>query len=90
MRGWRGMATGALALITLQVLVQPDASRRVSGLPDHAARAVRSFLDPSIPTLKSGLGQLLEDPNRRPGTTRPNPSTGAQSAAQAAATAAAR
>lgn len=49
--GWRGMAVGALSLIALYALVQPQAAGRVSGLPDMAARAVRAFLDPTIPTI---------------------------------------
>jgi hypothetical protein len=52
MRGWRGIAAGALALIALQTLVRDGASGRVAGLAGYPARAAKKFLDPNEPVFR--------------------------------------
>lgn len=47
--GWRGVAAGALALVALETLVQPDAAGRISGLFALPGSWAQKFLDPSVP-----------------------------------------
>jgi hypothetical protein len=47
--GWRGVATGALALVVLETLVQPSASSRVGSLFALPAKWAAAFLDPAKP-----------------------------------------
>lgn len=54
--GLRGLLSGALALVFLQVVVQPDASGRLAGLLGVPAAIARRFIDPTIPAI----------PDRRP------------------------
>lgn len=49
-RGWRGVAAGSLALVTLELLVQPSASGRVAGLFGLPGKWAQKFLDPTVPT----------------------------------------
>lgn len=63
--GWRGMATGALSLVALELLVQPGASGRVSGLFGLPASWAAKFLDPTVPTFHtsgSGSGSAAPPP----------------------------
>jgi hypothetical protein len=57
MSGVAGALAGALALVALETIVQPNASKRVGGLMDTVSRAATNFLDPNVP----GIGQT----NRR-------------------------
>ncbi len=52
--GWKGMATGALALIALETVLQPKASGQLSGLLALPADWANRFLDPSVPALHKG------------------------------------
>lgn len=48
MPGWRGIVSGALALLLLEALVQPAASGRVAGLTNTIAGWGQKFLDPAV------------------------------------------
>jgi hypothetical protein len=50
--GWRGVASGALALVALELVVQPHASSMLGGLFAVPARFAESFLSPNVPTFK--------------------------------------
>lgn len=47
----RGFLVGILALITLEVVVQPIASTRVGGLFGWLGDAARRLVDPSLPAI---------------------------------------
>lgn len=49
--GWRGILTGALALVFLETVVQPGASGRVSGLVGDLSKLALRFLDPAVPAI---------------------------------------
>ncbi len=52
--GWKGIATGALALLALETVLQPQASGRLGDLLALPARWANRFLDPSVPALHKG------------------------------------
>ncbi len=52
--GWKGMATGALALVALETVLQPQASGRLGNLLALPAAWANRFLDPSVPALHKG------------------------------------
>lgn len=54
--GWRGVATGALALVVLETLVQPSASTRVGSLFALPGSWASKFLDPAVPAFKVSTG----------------------------------
>lgn len=60
--GIRGVLAGALALVTLQLLLQPFASNRIGGLAKVPGDIARRFIDPTIPAI----------PDRRGGEEGPN------------------
>lgn len=47
----RGFLIGILALITLEVVVQPTASTRVGGLFGWLGDAARRLVDPTLPAI---------------------------------------
>lgn len=51
MYGWRGLLTGALALIVVSVVVTPEGSTRVGGAFDAITGIARRFLDPTVPAI---------------------------------------
>lgn len=51
MYGWRGIASGALALVVLSVVVTPAAASRVGGVADFVVTLARHFLDPTVPAI---------------------------------------
>lgn len=51
----RGFLFGALALIALETIVQPDASGRVSGLIDELTGLAKHFLDPARPAVTKAV-----------------------------------
>jgi hypothetical protein len=57
-RGLRGLLTGAIALIALEVLTSERGSRYTSGLLKTPGNWAKRFLDPTVPAIK--------DPNERP------------------------
>lgn len=48
------MATGALALVALETVLQPQASGRLGTLLELPASWAHRFLDPSVPALHKG------------------------------------
>jgi len=52
--GWKGMATGALGLVALETVLQPQASGRLGNLLALPAAWANRFLDPSVPALHKG------------------------------------
>lgn len=51
MRGWKGILTGALALVFFETIVQPSASKRVGTGIDTLANLATRFLDPAVPAI---------------------------------------
>jgi hypothetical protein len=64
--GWKGIATGALALIALETVLQPKASGQLSGLLSLPAAWANRFLDPSVPALHKGGGGAAPAPKGAP------------------------
>jgi len=52
--GWKGMATGALGLVALETVLQPQASGRLGNLLALPAGWANRFLDPAVPALHKG------------------------------------
>ncbi|KAB2809298.1 hypothetical protein F9L07_19860 [Pimelobacter simplex] len=49
---WRGLFSGALALIALEALVRTDASAgRLGGLLDGVGSLIRSAMSPAVPAI---------------------------------------
>ncbi len=57
-----GFVIGALALITLQVVVQPTASTRVGGLFGWLGDAARRLVDPTLPAISDHRGAKAPAP----------------------------
>jgi hypothetical protein len=72
-RGLRGVLAGALALIALQTVVQPEASGRVAGIFGLAANMARRFLDPAVPAL--GAASPAASSSTPPAGSNPPPTT---------------
>lgn len=51
MYGWRGILTGALALIVLQVGISGQGPKSVGGVFDFANALARRFIDPTVPAI---------------------------------------
>lgn len=52
MRGWKGLLSGALALVLLQVLVSSrNAGAGVSGVFGGAANLAEKLMDPTVPAI---------------------------------------
>ena len=77
--GWRGVAAGALALVALETLVQPEAAGKVGGLFALPGKWASNFLDPSIPTFHVGA-------KTKAATTSPSSSTGGSSSGSSSST----
>lgn len=76
--GIRGVLAGALALIALQVAVQPGASGRIAGLFGVPAAIASRFIDPTLPAIPDlrpavASGVAVGNSAKPPGY--PNPST---------------
>jgi hypothetical protein len=50
-KGWRGVLGGALALVTLQVLVTSNQTSRLAGLFTVPADLAEQFLNPNVPAI---------------------------------------
>lgn len=73
-RGWRGVAAGALTLVTLELLVQPSASGRVSSLFALPGSWAKKFLDPTVPAFHVSSSSSGSSAPKTP----PKPLTGGQ------------
>ncbi len=75
---WRGLFTGALALIALQaVLSTNQAAGRVGDMLDHLADLTRRAIDPSVPAIPDlrggGSSPEADNPVSAAATSTPNP-----------------
>lgn len=77
-RGWRGVAAGALTLVTLELLVQPSASGRVSSLFGLPGAWAQKFLDPTVPAFHVASGSSTSGSGSGSSSTPKQPLTGGQ------------
>jgi len=78
MRGWRGVAAGSLALVTLELLVQDSSSKRLGPLFALPGTWAQKFLDPTVPAFHVA-GSSSSSAPPKPDTNLPytNPGGGA-------------
>lgn len=83
MRGWKGLLTAALGLTLLEVVVQPEASGRVSGVFSGVAKIVGHFLSPSLPAIPARTTAPANPVSSSTSSGAPKPSAPSGSISQA-------